>query len=490
MVKRMTKTTPQKQWGAFYTPDAVVRSLVRWAVRFESDRMLDPACGDGRFLTVHPNSVGVEQDPKAAQLVHERAPGALIHQGDFFSWASETHERFECAAGNPPFIRYQKFTGKFRESALNFCARQGARFSSLMSSWAPFIVATASLLKTGGRMAFVVPAEIGHAPYAKPVIEYLTGKFNRVHIVAVRKKLFTNLSEDCWLLYAEGFSGKTKDIQLSCLERFEDLPAPPQESRLVSLTEWRSWNCHLRPFLLGDDIRDLYRTVSENLRSRRLGDIAKVGIGYVTGDNDFFHLRPSEAQGREIPERFLLPTVRSGKSLAGEAITPQTVEDWRKKNAPNFLLRIRSNETVPLSVLRYLDSEPGRRARESYKCRNRDPWYVVPDVTVPHAFLSYMSGEAPSLVANCADCSGANSVHMVQLINSESLTDLRILWKMPFSHLSCEIEGHPLGGGMLKLEPREAGRVVLAPEKTFSPFDHRLIREGLETMRRWRHCGE
>jgi hypothetical protein len=31
----------------------------------------------------------------------------------------------------------------------------------------------------------------------------------------------------------------------------------------------------------------------------------------------------------------------------------------------------------------------------------------------------------------------------------------------PFVQLSCEIEGHPLGGGMLKLEPREASQIAL-----------------------------
>ncbi len=92
----------QKCRGGYYTPDDVVRSLVRWAVRSGSDRMFDPACGDGRFLATHPNSVGVEQDADAAKIVHARVPGSLIHQGDFFSWAHETCERFECAAGNPP----------------------------------------------------------------------------------------------------------------------------------------------------------------------------------------------------------------------------------------------------------------------------------------------------------------------------------------------------------------------------------------------------
>ncbi|MBF4213259.1 class I SAM-dependent methyltransferase, partial [Pseudomonas donghuensis] len=79
-------------------------------------------CGDGRFLLEHRNSVGIEQDDAAAKLAIERAPWALVHEGDFFSWATNTPERFDCAAGNPPFIRYQTFKGEVRQTALNLCA--------------------------------------------------------------------------------------------------------------------------------------------------------------------------------------------------------------------------------------------------------------------------------------------------------------------------------------------------------------------------------
>ena len=67
---RSNKYTPsnQKQHGAYYTPDDVVRALIGWAVHDESDRLLDPSCGDGRFITSHAKSVGIEQDPKSAAV--------------------------------------------------------------------------------------------------------------------------------------------------------------------------------------------------------------------------------------------------------------------------------------------------------------------------------------------------------------------------------------------------------------------------------------
>ena len=64
----------RKQAGAYYTPDRVVWSLVRWAIRDQCDRLLDPSCGDGRFIAAHHNSVGVEQDADAAAVAMDRAP--------------------------------------------------------------------------------------------------------------------------------------------------------------------------------------------------------------------------------------------------------------------------------------------------------------------------------------------------------------------------------------------------------------------------------
>lgn len=118
----------------------------------------------------------------------------------------------------------------------------------------------------------------------------------------------------------------------------------------------------------------------------------------------------------------------------------------------------------------------------------RSPWYTVPDVRVPDAFLGYMSGRSPGLVANYANCACANSVHTVHLTKGISTTDLLQRWSHILVTLSCELEGHPLGGGMLKLEPREAARVILPASDLEISKDHtRLIEEGVSILRGWRN---
>lgn len=481
----------RKLSGAYFTSEPLVEALVCWAVRREGDRMLDPSCGDGRFIAAHANSVGVEQDPESARSAMSRAPAATVHQGDFFGWAESTTERFDCCAGNPPFIRYQHFNGELRRRALALCEREGASFTGLTSSWAPFLVATASLLKRGGRMAFVVPAEIGHAPYAAPLLEYLIANFATVQVVAIRKKLFPQLSEDCWLLYTGGFGGQTSEIRFTALDSFEWMARPPALFQPISVSEWRTrWNKRLRPFLVSHRVRDLYTDVRTSISSRSLGEFANVGIGYVSGDNDFFHLRPSDAEYWRIPGKFLHPTVRNGKALPRQRITSDTVRDWQRADQQMLLLRLRPADELPTSVRRYLDSAAGQSARQGYKCRNRAPWYSVPDVQVPDLILTYMSGRTPQLVSNGAGVTCTNTVHSIRIKDDDLAKKLLPSWTSPFVQFSCEIEGHPLGGGMLKLEVREASRVVFPAERRFERSEANELHSGLAEMRRWRHYAD
>ena len=155
-------------------------------------------------------------------------------------------------------------------------------------------------------MAFVVPAEIGHAPYAAPLLDYLLRSFSTVQIVAVRKKLFPTLSEDCWLLFAEDFGGKANAIDLTVVDEFVPARSPPKPTVRVDLEEWRTvWKRRLRPYLLPASVRALYVAALADTQTQRLADFADVGIGYVSGDNDFFHLRPSDAKYLHIPSAFL-----------------------------------------------------------------------------------------------------------------------------------------------------------------------------------------
>lgn len=504
----MLDSHSNKRNGAYYTPEAVAALLVRTAARSPCDRLLDPACGDGRFLALHPNSIGVERDGCAVRVARQRAPDASVHNADFFVWARRAHqagERFDCVVGNPPFIRYQTFGGATRRAALALCEELGVAFSGLAASWAPFLAVAASLLHAGGRLAFVVPAAIGHAPYAGPLLEYFVGHFRSVRVVAVRRKLFPRLSEDCWLLFAEGFGAATDEIGFAAVEVIEAADALPRPTNRIDVTEWRSaWRRRLRPYLLDARQRALYLdaataadsppTATTRRRASstvaRLGHLASIDLGYVSGANDFFHLTPSAAVKAGIPQDLLQTTVRSARALPAGELTADAVGSWQRDDEPMLLLRIPKTASVPAKVRRYLDGARGQRARRAYKCRHRKPWYSVPDVRVPDFFLSYMAGRAANLVRNAAGAACTNALHGVRLNRPALASDLLAAWRAPLARLSCELEGHALGGGMLKLELKEAGRIILPMRASAADLPAAEIEQAVSVMRRWRHYAD
>jgi adenine-specific DNA-methyltransferase len=239
------------------------------------------------------------------------------------------------------------------------------------------------------------------------------------------------------LLFAGGFGDRTSHLDLTITNRFDYSADPPKPTCRVTVREWENWHRRLRPFLLPASVRQFYRAVVDAPCSARLGTLAKVGIGYVTGANDFFHLRPSQAKASGISSAFLRPSVRNGRVLTGRSVTASMVQKWLKDDEQVLLLKLTADISLTAPVKRYLNSAAARDARDTYKCRHRSPWYAVPDVIVPDAFLAYMSGHGPALVANRAGCVGTNSVHTVNLTGDWSLPRLQRAWQDTFTSLSC-----------------------------------------------------
>lgn len=473
--------------GQFFTPQEVASTLVRWLAPNKDERLLDPSCGDGRFIREHTTCIGIDISDDNCLQARRAAPSAEVCKAEFFTWADHTQERFECIAGNPPFIRYQNFSGLTRERALRMCVREGAKFSALTSSWAPFIVVAGGLLKRGGRLAFVVPAEIGHATYAVPLLKSLTNHFDRVVLTAVKEKIFPHLSENVWLLYAEGRGGTSKCIELALWEKFRPTQRPPAQTKKILLDTLRGHGNRLRKFLLPDHVLDYYVQLASMPGVIELGNLARVGIGYVTGANDFFHLRPSVAKRLGIPQSLLRVAVRKGQQLPQRHVGRQAVKSWIEADEQILLLDLSGVDKIPQTVKEYLNSEAAKKAKQSYKCSKRSPWYVVPDVSPPDAFLSYMSGERPNLAINDAGCVCTNSVHALRFRESVNKNAILEAWEHPLCNLSKELEGHPLGGGLLKLEPGEASKILLPLNiQEGNGMDSKLLEQGLSIARSWR----
>jgi hypothetical protein len=126
-------------------------------------------------------------------------------------------------------------------------------------------------------------------------------------------------------------------------------------------------------------------------------------------------------------------------------------------------LYLNAHTELSSSLRRYLAGGRREGIADRYKCRTREPWYAVPHVYVGDAFLTYMSGDEPRLVVNDAGVVAPNTLHVIKMRKPTPIDswDLAAAWQSSLTKLSCELCGHSLGGGMLKLEPSEAQNVLI-----------------------------
>jgi len=467
----------QKKLGAYYTDQLVADFLVTWAVQKPTDCVMDPGFGDGVFLrsackrivtlggTPSAQVVGLEinfraQAPTARDLSNRYAvPANSLRCGDFFEIAPQTYQ-VDAVLGNPPFVRYQRFNGTQREQALSRARSQGIKISELTSSWAPFLIHAVSMVRRGGRLGMVAPFELCHASYARPVLQHLMRCFGKTVLLTFRQKLFQSLNQDTLLILAEDRGSREGLVLLRDLSGPSDLVTLLKQMALTRATLIRGSEVvdphgltqggqRLINYLIPKKIRLLYQELKGAATVTRLGDLASVGIGYVTGANDYFHIGPSRARALGIPENYLVPAVRRGRALAGTRFTHR---DWESKlgsGDTGYLLSVDGDpNSFPSSLARYLERGRSLGIPGAFKCRTRSPWYRVPHVYCPDAFLTYMSGAYPKLVANSARVVGPNSLHIVRLRGSQIATadHLATVWQNSLTGLSVEIEGHSLGG--------------------------------------------
>ena len=482
MTKFQSNKTPpstQKMRGGYYTPVPLSEYLCRWAIRDPSDRVIEPSCGDGSFVRAAAARLGATGSLVAVELVPdelEKAKQAVADNeavewrcGSFFQFARGLvkGDRFDAAIGNPPFIRFQHFDKRERECAFDLLRQFGYRPNGLANAWAAFVQLSVEMLRDGGRLAMVVPAELLQVQYAAELRFRLPLQFEKVTLVAFDELVFPQIQQEVVLLLAEGRRRNAKvpgtlrvqqvrngDALLAkapCVARAAANAAP------AGVNDWQKWTAL---FLQKPEAATL-RAYANSPAVDRLGDLADVDVGVVTGRNRFFVISQEQAGELQLGDR-ALDVVGRTSALQSIRFTDADMQRYARSNRSKLLhLSGLPKAAFSRPLAAYVAQGEAEGVDAGYKCRIRNRWFDVPSVGVPDAFLFRQIHTAPLLVANQAGATSTDTIHRTRVhadVDRERLCGAMI---NSLTFASAELGGRSYGGGVLELEPREAERLLV-----------------------------
>jgi adenine-specific DNA-methyltransferase len=473
--------TKQKLRGGYYTPLDLAVYISRWATKDKPRTVLEPSCGDGIFIdALSKINPGLEMSFTGFELLAEEAAKAKqrslnatnipsqIRSEDFLDFAimqiSAGRTDFGCVVGNPPFIRYQYLPEESQAKSEAIFRILRLPFTKHTNAWVPFVLASVAMLRPGGRLGMILPAEVIHVMHAQSLRTYLGDTCKRLLIIDPEEIWFDGTLQGAVILLAEKKShtaehsdgvGIVKVTGRSFLSE-DSTRLFNDTARINGKTVEGKWT----RALLAADERNVLDELSDNREVSRFIDIANVDVGIVTGANKFF-LVPDDIVCQYDLSDFAHPMFGRSEHCPGVIYDRrQHLENARVGNPTNFVWITGQKPRLPRKVLEYIARGEEQKLHTRYKCRVRKPWYTVPSVYATHICMLKRAHDTPRLILNKLSAYTTDTAYR---ISAKHVAPEKFVYCFlnALTALSVELEGRHYGGGVLELVPSEIEKVLI-----------------------------
>lgn len=471
-----TAASADKVRGGYYTPAPVARFLARW-VRPAGAKILEPSCGDGRILRElaghSSQSHGVELIAAEAAKARAFAP---VDVENLFTWLTTSDaDSWDGVAGNPPYIRFGNWAAEQRTPALALMRQMGLHPTRLTNAWVPFVVASTILTRQGGRVGLVLPAELLQVTYAAQLRDFLLSRFCEITLVTFDRLVFDGILQEVVLFCGVVGAGpaRIRTVNLGGADDLDTLTEADHniESAPTLLHEKEKWTKY---FLSPAQIR-LLRRLKRSAVMTRVGNVADVNVGIVTGRNSFFTYTHPQAQKLGLTPH-CVPLVSRSAQLSGLIYDTDCRDSDVAADHRTWLLDAPRAPSDP-ALVAHIAAGEAAGVNRGYKCSLRKPWWTTPSLWIPDLFMLRQIHRAPRLTVNAVAATSTDTVHRVRLTGPGLRVDpaaLATVFHNSATFAFTEIMGRSYGGGILELEPAEADQLPIPPPEC---ADTELARE-------------
>ncbi len=489
-ISRIIHTRRQGR-GAFYTPASAAEFMAAWVLESAPQTVLEPSFGDGTFLhalnkvssemeKTPPRLIGVEIDEQAFSRTVE---SGVIQPSDAIldDFLRVNPIEVDAVIGNPPYVRLRHMTAMEAGVAMDAVSAQlGIDMEPSGSLWMPFVAHAVPFVRRGGRLALVLPLDATYVRYARPLWAYLASQFGELQVIRSRERVFPNILQDVIILMASNKGATCNTVgyraYLQIRDFLMDSPEVEADIEVAAIVEGERpfvW-AHIKP-----ELRELLTHVIEpnTVPARKM---ARFNIGYIAGDKSFFHPSNDARSRFGLTDESLVRTVSSSRSLRGAGLYTSRMPD---ASIDNLFYPLAGDSGMSDSDLAYVRYGVQLGVDQRYKCRVRDPWYIVPYVKSPDVVLTVFT-ERPILAVNDDGIAASNSL-LCGYLDGIDAPSFAARWYTSVTLLHIETEVHSLGGGVMIMVPRETGNIrivshVNAPRAGLEEVDRHLAMGDVE----------
>ncbi|SKB83080.1 HsdM family class I SAM-dependent methyltransferase [Dyadobacter psychrophilus] len=455
-----TRTYEKKKLlGQVYTPFPIVDKILQdsglYNVDLTNKKILDPACGDGRFLVpivehiikstdneqliiVLSQIYGWDVDRNALEICRKNLDALVEPLGISIRWnlklcdalkQVEKRLKFDFIVGNPPYIRIQHLPIKqrtFIQSHYHFCKKGST------DAYIAFFELASKLLSPDGICGFITPNGFLTSETGKPLRSYFQQNGNLKQITNYGSvPVFGNTATYSAITIFGNGKQENSEQENFTFEQCEntDLQYQNRQIHFSELPELKPWQLSVSAY--------------EHIKGHRLGDICQISVGVTTladayylfsiisEDEDIVYAKSKNGLFVHLEKGILKPIIKASKlksstdpvteyilfpyqkDAAGkQRIIPEDILQNHFPQTFSYLLKVkpaldRRDNGKPNAVAWYafgraqgLDSTFGKKI--VFSPMNRAPNFVLydnPDVTVYSGYFIKYDGNYDALLA-------------------------------------------------------------------------------------------
>ena len=396
-----TRTYDKKKLlGQIYTPLFIVEKILGDTGFYKGDfvekKILDPACGDGRFLVPIAKHIiettpaellkkrlsritGWDIDPEAIELCRNnlnelvkdlpvKIKWNLIQKDALQEFGSKS--KFDLIVGNPPYIRIQHLPAeqrKYVQNTYTFCK------SGSTDAYVAFFQLASNLLNKNGLCGFITPNSYLTSETGRPLRAYFSGSQCLKRITNYGSaRVFGNAGTYAAITIFGATAADHFQYELSDLDTVVQHRSIP----FAELEHQRKWH--------------LFIEEAEPFAGTKLGEICQISVGITTLADDLYLFKiQAEKDGlalvtnkkgdsHHIESSVLKPIIKGSKlKTSDDTITEYILFPYEKdESGKNKIIpEDRLKTALPLTY-KYLLSEKDALLRRDNGKPNNVSWYA------------------------------------------------------------------------------------------------------------------